>query len=87
MIHITIENKGYAIIVHRERLKDARHEWTAANQFDVFIKGAFKPLEYDVARNLALQVIIDANLPVIALKRISKPMRSKILSSDTKKMF
>jgi hypothetical protein len=88
MTLITIENKYGVIVVHRERLIGARREWTAANQFDLFLKGAFSPLEYDQARNLALQVIIDARLPAIALKRVVRGQRiSNRLSSDTKKMF
>jgi len=88
MTHITIENKYGVIVVHRETIDGSRLEWVAANQFEIAIKGAFKPLEYDAARNLALQVIIDARLPAIALKRVMRGKRpSNRLSSDTRKMF
>lgn len=85
---LTIENKYGVMVVHTSKLEKARHEWTAANQFDIYIKGVFKPLDYDAARNLALQAIIGASLPAIALKRVTKAMRpNNRLSSDTRKMF
>jgi len=87
MTIITIENKWGNMVAHTGRMKDSRKEWVAANQFEIYIKGAFKPLEYDQARNLALQVIIGAHLPAIALKRVSKPKRPSNFTTETKRMF
>lgn len=88
MTIITIENKYSMIVVHREKIDGSRLEWRAAQQFEVYIKGAFSPLEYDCARNLALQVIIDAHLPAIALKRVMRGQRpTKTMSTETKRMF
>lgn len=88
MTLITIENRGYAIIVHRERLKGSRREWTVANQFDIYLKGPFGRLDYSSATNLALQVILDANLPAIALKRVfSARTRTNKVSPETVDMF
>lgn len=88
MTIITIENHYGNMRVHDGALPDSRLEWFAANQFEIRIKGAFKPLDYDAARNLALQFIIGRNLPAIALKRVLKARRpSNRSSSDTKKMF
>lgn len=88
MRHITIENSYGCIRVKEGALDGSRLEWRAAGQFEIWIRGAFKPLDYDAARNLALQVIIDARLPAIALKRVS---RAKVTSrrnhTETKRMF
>lgn len=87
MIVITIENHYGNMFVHRAKAPDSRVEWVAGNQFEIRLKGAFKPLEYDAARNLALQVIIDAHLPAIALKRVMKAQRPNNRKTDTKRMF
>ena len=88
MTIITIENHYGNMFVHRAKAPDSRVEWVAGNQFEIRLKGAFKPLEYDAARNLALQVIIDARLPAIALKRVNKPQRqSRKNQTETKRMF
>lgn len=88
MTIITIENFYGNMRVHREKLSESRVEWVAANQFEIRLKGAFKPLEYDAARNLALQVIIDAHLPAIALKRVMRAQRpNNRKSTETKRMF
>lgn len=88
MILITIRNNYGVITSIRSQVKFGRLEWVAANQFEFRLVGSFKPLEYDAARNLALQTIIDAHLPAIALKRVmrAKPS-SKKTSSETKRMF
>lgn len=88
MTHITIENRYGNMIAHTEVLEGSRLEWRAANQFEIRIKGKFSPLEYDQARNLALQIIIGAHLPAIALKRVMRAQRpNNRASSETKKMF
>lgn len=88
MTIITIENFYGNMRVHDSALPDSRLEWRAANQFEIRIKGAFKPLEYDAARNLALQVIIGVHLPAIALKRVHKAKRpTNRQSTETKRMF
>lgn len=88
MTIITIENLYGNMRVSEGALENSRLEWRAANQFEIRIKGAFKPLEYDAARNLALQYIIGNHLPAIALKRVVKSQRpNNHASSDTRKMF
>jgi hypothetical protein len=85
---VTIENHYGNMFVHRGKAPDSHVEWIAANQFEIRLKGAFKPLEYDAARNLALQVITDARLPAIALKRVVRGNRpNNRAASETKKMF
>lgn len=87
MTHITIENVYGMITVLTGEHHGGRLEWVAANQFEIKIKGKFSPLDYDAARNLALQVILGANLPAIALKRVNRAKRPNRLSTETKRMF
>lgn len=88
MILITIKAKYGMVVCLQGRNKGSRLEWIAANQFEFYLEGAFSPLDYDSARNLALQTIIGAHLPAIALKRVSRPKRqSKKSQSETKGMF
>lgn len=88
MTILTIENLYGMMTVLNGGHHGGRLHWRAANQFEIKIKGKFSPLEYDQARNLALQIIIGANLPAIALKRVMRAQRpSNRASSETKKMF
>ena len=84
---ITIVNRYGCLSVVEGQEDASRLEWRDNTRaLEVYIKGAFTPLEYAQAANLALNVCIDMHIPAIALKRVKPPL-SRVFITETKDMF
>ena len=71
MIQISIESKYNMIVVHEEKVKKSRLEWTAPG-IEIYIKGAFKPSDYAVAANIAMNYALGIGIQPSWLRRVSK---------------
>lgn len=87
MITVKITNHyGNLEVKEGEKGFSRQLEWRAAGA-ECYLVGPFKPLEYDQARNLFLQVCIAAHIPAISVRRAKHAPPKRQINTDTKRMF
>lgn len=67
---ITIENMGEVIAASDGADRRHRREWTVTGQVDIYLKGNFDDKQYETARMLAFNLLIDMHIPVRMLRRV-----------------
>lgn len=72
-----IENLGDVIAVTDGADRRCRREWTVTGQVDFYLKGNFDDEQYETARMLAFNVLMDMNIPVRMLRRVMPEARRK----------
>lgn len=74
---ITIDKTYEGLRVSEGASDGSRIEWTATGALSIHLKGAFAPMEYEQAANLALNIALGMNIPAISFRRVMKPSAKK----------